>query len=48
VQAAWRLATWLSLPWKPYVEIEGRTVYTLNADGNQVCAGVRRGQGLAM
>lgn len=37
VQAAWQLATWLSLPWKPYVEIEGRTVYTLNAGGNQVC-----------
>lgn len=36
LQAAWQLATWLSLPWKPYVEIEGRTVYTLNSDGNQV------------
>ena len=36
MQADWELATWLSLPWRPYVSIGGRTVYTLNADANKV------------
>jgi hypothetical protein len=36
MQAAWQLTTWLALPWKPYVDIQGRTVYTLNQDANQV------------
>lgn len=35
-QAEWQLSTWLSLPWRPRVQIEGRTIYTLNADANQV------------
>lgn len=42
MQAGWQLATWLALPWKPYVEIEGRTVYTLSSDGTQVRAALLR------
>lgn len=38
LQAEWKLSTGLALPWKPFVQILGRTVYTLNADANQVRA----------
>jgi len=40
LQADWELTTWLSLPWKPYVQIQGKTVYTLNAHANKVCSGL--------
>lgn len=35
-QAEWTLQTTLALPWRPFVDVVGRTVYTLNADANQV------------
>jgi hypothetical protein len=34
--AVWALETWLKLPWRPRIAIEGTTVYTLNADANRV------------
>ncbi|EFN56530.1 hypothetical protein CHLNCDRAFT_144158 [Chlorella variabilis] len=34
--AEWRLSCWVRLPWAPYVDINGTTTYTLNADGNQI------------
>jgi hypothetical protein len=37
-QAEWSLDTVLSLPWRPRVSILGSTIYTLNADANQVRA----------
>ncbi len=34
VTATWTLGGYLKLPWRPYVPpFEGRSVYTLNADG---------------
>ncbi|XP_019055706.1 PREDICTED: uncharacterized protein LOC104611825 isoform X2 [Nelumbo nucifera] len=32
VLATWKLRTYLKLPWRPLISIEGNTVYDLNAD----------------
>lgn len=35
-QATWALATWLNLPWRPLISIEGTTRFTLNGESNKV------------
>ncbi|KAG2491666.1 hypothetical protein HYH03_010035 [Edaphochlamys debaryana] len=36
VRAEWRLTTGLKLPWRPLVDIEGATEYTLNQESNRI------------
>ncbi|KAI8473877.1 MAG: hypothetical protein J3K34DRAFT_409468 [Monoraphidium minutum] len=36
LEATWALSTWLRLPWRPLISIEGSTRFTLNADSNRV------------
>ena len=38
-QADWRLTTYLKLPWKPFINIDGSTEYTLDPTNQQVCLG---------
>lgn len=36
LEATWKLATWLNLPWRPLIAIEGSTLYTLNTDSTRI------------
>lgn len=36
LEATWELATWLNLPWRPLISIEGSTRFTLNGRSDQV------------
>ncbi|GIL87599.1 hypothetical protein Vretimale_14712 [Volvox reticuliferus] len=36
VRAEWRLQTLLRLPWRPLIDIDGATEYTLNPESNRV------------
>ncbi|GIL61425.1 hypothetical protein Vafri_15874 [Volvox africanus] len=36
VRAEWRLKTLLRLPWRPLIDIEGATEYTLNPESNRI------------
>jgi len=34
IRAQWILKTWLRLPWRPFIEVEGETEYELGMPGN--------------
>ena len=36
LEATWALATWLALPWRPRIAIEGSTLFTLSAGRNTI------------
>ncbi|EFJ48987.1 hypothetical protein VOLCADRAFT_109744 [Volvox carteri f. nagariensis] len=36
VRAEWRLRTFLRLPWRPLIDIDGATEYTLNEESNRI------------
>ncbi|KAG2433404.1 hypothetical protein HXX76_008462 [Chlamydomonas incerta] len=36
VRAEWRLTTILKLPWRPLIDIDGATEYTLNGESNRI------------
>ncbi|GLC36463.1 hypothetical protein PLESTB_000151000 [Pleodorina starrii] len=36
VRAEWRLRTFLRLPWRPLIDIDGATEYTLNSESNRI------------
>lgn len=38
LKAQWRLITEIRLPWKPCVDIDGSTLYTLNSSSNAICS----------
>jgi hypothetical protein len=36
LEARWALQSTLALPWRPFISIVGRTVYTLNPQATQI------------